>query len=102
MRPTRSSTPALIAVLLLLLPVVYGGSYLALVVPGGIFIRDEEGRYGVLFDRREGFVYCRIARYRAGSSICKRLYWPLEQLDRKLRPWAWESQEPDYVEFFLG
>lgn len=98
---TRSTTPAIIAVLLLLLPVVYGRSYLALVVPGGIFIRDEEGRYGVLFDRRDGIVQCHVARYRAGSPLCKRLFWPLEQIDWKLRPREWQSQTPEYAEMVV-
>jgi hypothetical protein len=76
----RNAAPILAATLLLL-PVVYVGSYFAVVMPGceyEVTIRENE----------------RIVKtyppgsYRIGD-WAKQLYWPLEQIDRKLRPHAW-------------
>lgn len=62
--------PALIvAIVLLILPVLYAGSYLALVRPEGSVL----------------FVY----PYQYGEAWSARIFWPLEQIDRKVRPGAW-------------
>ncbi len=61
-----------VAVVLMLLPVLlYVGSYLALVVPYGDF-----------------------AFYRFGGRTSARLFWPLEQIDRKVRVEAWKQPPP--------
>jgi hypothetical protein len=60
----RSAGPLIIAIVLLLLPMLYVGSYLAL----------KQVEY-----------YC------WGGDWASRLYWPLEQIDRKMRPEAWKS-----------
>lgn len=73
-----SHAPLLIAIVLLLLPLLYVGSYLALVRPGvdwmnmaiGSRIPDE--------------------RYRVGGRFSEGIFWPVEQIDRRLRPGAWD------------
>jgi hypothetical protein len=68
----------IIAAVLLLLPVFYVGSYLALVKPMSIAIRG-----GVL----------KSVNYRAGDELTSRFFWPLEQIDRKVRPGTWKSPQ---------
>lgn len=78
----RSPAP-IIAVLLLLLSVLYVGSYLALVVPGGIIVRSIQHGQSIEFATGE--------HYRWKPSLAKPVFWPLEQLDRRLRPGAWNN-----------
>lgn len=69
------------AAILLLLPVLYIGSYLALVQP----IADDDYRsFAVSLGGPTG-----PGNYRFASSTCCRIFWPLEQIDKKLRPQAW-------------
>jgi hypothetical protein len=84
MNKPRSFAP-FIAALLLLLPVLYVGSYLALVVPAGI---PRQG-VGVV----NGVTVSSISHdnhYRAASDQKEWFFWPLEQFDRKLRPDKWD------------
>jgi hypothetical protein len=75
-RPSAAA-PILVTVLLLLL-VLYVGSYLALVWPDG-----ERFNWA---DSRTDF-----PTYRYGTqSWAGSVYWPLEQIDRKVRPGAWQ------------
>ncbi|QDU25967.1 hypothetical protein ETAA8_10390 [Anatilimnocola aggregata] len=75
MPTTRSAAPIFAAVLLLL--ALYVGSYLALVVPRGRM--NSTSRHD-----------CHIYHYRVNSvKLAPRLFWPLEQADRKLRPDSW-------------
>jgi hypothetical protein len=67
-----------IAVVLLLLPVLYVGSYLAMVSPKPLL----NGPYD----------YAGFCHYRVGNNWAKRLFWPLEQIDRKVRPEAWDLE----------
>lgn len=60
-------TGAIIAMILLLLPLVYVGSYCALVEP-----------------------FWGVANYRFGGRTSTRIYWPLEQVDRRVRPGVWQ------------
>src|SRR5689334_17179042 len=76
----RHAAP-IIAAVLLLLPVLYVGSYLALVIPNG---RMEATTTGA------STYQVRLVHYRTEGLWARRLYWPLEQIDRKLRPGAWE------------
>ena len=76
-------TPLIIAIVLLLLPVLYVGSYLALVVPkpsatvvGGGVVRIHV-----------------VARYRIDWHLVDATFFPLEQIDRKVRPRTWEPWE---------
>ncbi|QDU30822.1 hypothetical protein ETAA8_59710 [Anatilimnocola aggregata] len=75
MYTTRSAAP-IFAAILLLVPVIYVGSYLALVNPPGSPVP-----YGSGTD-------C----YRAGKQWSARIFWPLEQMDRKARPGAWRDE----------
>jgi hypothetical protein len=85
----RHAAP-IIAAILLLLPVLYVGSYLAFVVPGRIQV--FRGTSTVSGSDIEGEivepVYSR-QHYRFGSPQIDPLFWPLEEIDRTLRPGAW-------------
>ena len=71
----RSSIAApSLAALLLVLPFLYVGSYLVNVNPPGKLLLWS------------GQMDC----YRWGGSRAAMIYWPLEQIDRRLRPHAWE------------
>jgi hypothetical protein len=85
MATTRSFAPVIAAVLLLL-PVLYVASYLALVVPDGIeivtYYRSTDPQYPIMGD-------VRYVNYRIASGVCDKVFWPLERLDRTLRPAKW-------------
>jgi hypothetical protein len=68
-----------IAVILLLLPLLYVASYYALVLPGpGPLAMTSTGE-------------CKEqSSYRLGSDYARQVFWPVEQIDRRLRPKAWE------------
>jgi hypothetical protein len=71
--------PLIAAILLLLLPVVYVVSYVLLVWP--------DGERFQLADSRSDF-----PTYRYGTETwAGTLFWPLEQIDRTLRPRAWSQ-----------
>lgn len=72
----------ILAVVMLLLPVSYVASYFLLVVPAGIPKR-ETGKYG-------GTDFSYSVHYRYADIEAKFIFWPVEQIDRKLRPAAWE------------
>jgi hypothetical protein len=82
MTKPRSTAP-IVAAILLILPVLYVGSYLAMVKPEG----------HMAFDEREiiSETNFRWEHYRYGDSVTSWLYWPLEQIDRKLRPSSWRG-----------
>ena len=87
MDKTRSSAAPIFATILLLLPVLYIGSYLALVIPAGKLIRSNVA--ASLFASPQGIL--RVSHYRIQPAFAARFYWPLEQIDRKVRPGAWIS-----------
>jgi hypothetical protein len=74
----------LIVAIALLLPVAYVGSYFALVIPRGRVISYNDGRWNIPV----------ILHYRALPAQAAVLYWPLERIDRKLRPKTWEPYWP--------
>ena len=75
-RPSTAA-PVIVAVLLLL-PLLYVGSYLLLVWPDGLRYHSQDSRWEV------------FAKYRYGTEAWAGwVYWPLEQIDRKLRPDEW-------------
>jgi hypothetical protein len=81
MSERRWNPAPIIAVALLILPSLYVGSYLALVIPKG----------KTVFVPANGTPYLRIDHYRVGNETwLPRLFWPLEQIDRKVRPGAWK------------
>ena len=73
----ESRAPLIVAIVLLLLPVPYVGSYLALVKPAAIGMLRGDARD----------VY--LSFYRFEGRWLGRIFWPLEQIDRKVRPGAW-------------
>jgi hypothetical protein len=87
MNKSRSAVPLIAAVLLLgLLPVLYVGSYVALVVPEGT-VKSTPARGGGMA------IYHSEDSYRVSESApgwAERLFWPMEQIDRKVRPDAWD------------
>jgi hypothetical protein len=90
MQRTRTIAP-IIAVLLLLAPILYVLSYLLLVVPKGRIVIGKVTIHGA---------FGAYEHYRFGAHRIKLLYWPLEQLDRKLRPREWERMFiEDQIEF---
>ena len=74
--------PLVVAIVLLMLPAVYVGSYCALVVPRGYVIVEQVGPNGVHVPREH---------YRDGTSRIQTLFWPVEQLDRRIRHVAWDT-----------
>jgi hypothetical protein len=80
----------IVAIVLLLLPVLYVGSYLALVVPAGIPRQGIGAVNGVVVSSISHDNHYRMARDQA-----EWLFWPLEQIDRRVRPRAWRSAWED-------
>jgi hypothetical protein len=75
--------PLVLAIGLLLLPLLYVGSYLSLVQPTGRRIYDRSGM--------------RVASYRIDNPMPGKIYWPLERIDRKVRPKDWSQQKIYYM-----
>ena len=75
------ATPIIAIVLLLLLPALYVGTYLALVKPP-----FGEMRVVSLKQWKAGGIH-----YRFGGRMADRFFWPLGFCDRRLRPDAWNS-----------
>lgn len=85
MNDARSSAaPFLTALaLLLLVSVLYAVSYLVLVVPrGDSVIVNRQGRPLAVITEDH---YC------VGGDVARTAFWPLEQIDRRLRPGAWKQ-----------
>jgi hypothetical protein len=80
-----SRTPLVAAIVLLLLPMLYEGSYFALVVPQGWAKQLPQ----------EGPTTFTWKNYRVGSAGSEVLfgivYWPLEKIDHSMRPSVWNS-----------
>jgi len=75
----RKHAAPIIAAVLLLFPMLYAGSYLALVWPDKERLDMADSRGGV-------------PTYRYGTETWAwRVYWPLEQIDRHVRPAAWTA-----------
>jgi hypothetical protein len=77
----KKHTAPIIAAFLLLLPVLYVGSYLALVVPNGRIVFPKQG-----------LIY--RSNYRADGFWSADFFWPLEQIDRRGRPSEWDTDVP--------
>ncbi|WP_254512825.1 hypothetical protein [Anatilimnocola floriformis] len=85
----ESRAPLVIAVVLLLLPVLYVGSYC-------VALRSSSQMVGLnaLLPKGASPDY-----YRFGGVWSKRVYWPLEWVDRRLRPKAWAQIDPPMVQW---
>jgi hypothetical protein len=77
----ESRAPLIIAIVLLLLPVLYVGSYLAMVVPEGTFLKEM---------LPDGTGVLRGSHYRAFPDVCEKIFAPLQWMDLNLRPGAWK------------
>ncbi|WP_254507837.1 hypothetical protein [Anatilimnocola floriformis] len=80
----ESRAPLIVAIVLLLLPVVYVGSYLALVVPSGRSVVRPN-----YVDQQTLEPSWTWSNYRFGYPKTDRFFWPLEFLDRRVRPETW-------------
>ncbi|QDU25547.1 hypothetical protein ETAA8_06160 [Anatilimnocola aggregata] len=79
------------AVIILLLPMLYVGGYLALVVPEGTIATKWQGPGPQPIDQYfidDGWEFY-LVHYRLADKIARGVFWPLEQIDRKLRPMDW-------------
>ena len=81
----ESRAPLIVAIVLLLLPVLYVGSYLALVNPNGFAFATDQNRI-------------RTSYYRLGGELSEWVYMPLETIDRFLRPGRWDHDDPTFVD----
>ncbi|QDU30979.1 hypothetical protein ETAA8_61320 [Anatilimnocola aggregata] len=70
--------PLIVAIVLLLLPVLYVGSYFALV---------EHVPIRAMYQGHEVTVF--VSGYRGCGPYAVLFFWPLEQIDRTVRPGAW-------------
>jgi hypothetical protein len=77
----QSRAPLIIAIVLLLLPVMYVGSYLASV------------SYHFEVHNADGSTE-RLVTYRADGEFIEVFFWPIEQIDKRIRPRALTSPDP--------
>lgn len=77
-RRITNRTPLIVAIVLLLRPVLYVGSYLALVRPTSIVFTG--GGQAMTFVG---------PNYRFGGKFATSVFWSREQIDRKVRSEAW-------------
>ncbi|WP_254511668.1 hypothetical protein [Anatilimnocola floriformis] len=78
----ESRAPLIAAILLLILPPLYVGSYLALVVPDDQFVVRAE--MGIRWS----------GNYGGGGDFAAKFFWPLEKIDRQIRRDRWGPSEP--------
>jgi hypothetical protein len=82
----QSRTPLIITFVLLLLLLLYVGSYCAIVVPATT-PRASTG----IFNGKP----CSVVsdeHYRVSPQLAAYFYWPLEKIHRRLRPQAWKPK----------
>jgi hypothetical protein len=91
MRKLNSSAPIIIAIAILQGPLFYVGSYFALG-------RPEDSKWEIAARKDVGVNY---HGYHNGGNWAWRMYWPLEQIDRRVRLEAWK-EEPYLDEFRSG
>jgi hypothetical protein len=88
--PTTNRAPLIAAVLMLVLPLLYIGSYLALVTPPNHSLIHQSMR--VVTSMHPYPLSVDISPYRYGGRVAEVGFWPLEQIDRRVRPGAWEYE----------
>ncbi len=81
----------IISAILLLLPVLYVGSYLASVLPQGKVVS-----WPVVGSSLPGHTASYFTHYRWGYELPTSIYWPLEQIDRRIHPDTWEEPPPRF------
>jgi hypothetical protein len=70
--------PLFAAILLLVLPVLYVGSYFALLSPGPMFLEPTKGNFLV-----------RAVKFRFGGEVSKAIFRPMIDMDMRWRPTFW-------------
>jgi hypothetical protein len=90
----KKHTAPVLAAILLLLPVLYVGSYFVLVVPRGRMPKSTA--VASMFASPGGII--KPTHYRVYPSLSAKFFWPLEQIDRKVRPGAWPRRLADPYE----
>lgn len=80
--------PLTVAIVILILPALYVGSYLLLVTPQGIN-RQRSGRQPLIFPvgYSQHYTEYYLDHYRLGGNWAERFYYPLESIDRRIRQW---------------
>jgi hypothetical protein len=78
MKEKRSFAPVAVAIVLLLLPILYVGTYFAVVSPRPLGVTVPAGTPATL------------THYHVAPGYADWFFWPLEQIDRKVRPGAWD------------
>ena len=78
----------ILAAILLLLPVLYVGSYLALVKPGSYWYYSP-GNGVYMHGYRYFGDWSGQGDFPLAAKIAPTIFWPLEQIDRRVRPDAW-------------
>jgi hypothetical protein len=86
MEERSSHTPWVAIILLCLLPCIYAGSYLALVEAQPLSFVSGPGPWR------------KRAVYRVGGAVAAKVYWPINKLDRKVRPDYWKHDVQIYVD----
>lgn len=91
-----SRVPIVIAIVLLLLPMLYLGSYLALVRPSGYWFHSTTTGE-VTQSYIHGYRYFgQCSEFDSplpwAARIAPAIFWPLEQIDRRVRPEAWDIE----------
>jgi hypothetical protein len=98
MTSMRKHAAPIIAAILLLLPVLYVGSYLSLVTPGYKTIQQINSHYSsdtgetveLVEPERIDETY---QKYRIERPWIAKVFWPLQMIDRQVRPDSWGPKE---------
>jgi hypothetical protein len=80
-KQSQSRAPLIVSIVLLLLPLLYVGSYFALLNP-----------HKNTAERWQQVMTTGNVNYRAGGWFSDCCFWPIERIDRKLRPSVWGSE----------
>jgi hypothetical protein len=84
MNDRRSNAAPIAIAVLLALPLLYVGSYLALVEVSGVAIANADNEK-----------WAWVENYRVGTNAARTIYKPLNWADRQLRPSYWETEVVD-------
>jgi hypothetical protein len=93
LKRTRARKPlslfaySLLFAAMFLVPALYVGSYLAIVVPGGTLRPPDE----------PGGLYT-LRHYRFGGSAAESIFRPLEAADRQIRPKKWAMRQTYFTQ----
>jgi hypothetical protein len=69
--------PLVLVIATLALSLLYFGSYMAVVEPGGIYVEAADGYH--------------TEYYRFANPLARIIFWPIEKVDRRARPKDWHD-----------